>query len=464
MIVMKFGGTSNSDAAAMRNVVHIVKAHLSEKPFVVISAIAGATNALESIARKSAGGDSGGAEAILERLFNQHRDIARQLLKKSGEGSNQVLNTIDTFQSELRKLVAGVSILKELTPRTMDVFCSFGERLSSRIIAEGLRESGVDAVWLDVKDFMITDENYGRAMPVMDSVRENLERVARPLINAGQVPVTQGFIGITPSGRYTTMGRESSDFSASIIGAGMNASRVQIWTDVDGILSADPRVVHDARRIGKMSFEEAFELSYFGAKVLHPNTMLPLLAGNIPVEIRNSNRKDDVGTLVDLTGDAEEKSGRVKSIAFHEGLSLVTVTPHRRLNQYLFWEEIFSVLSRHNIVVGNLTTSEYNVAFTVHAGTDMDVLESDLAQFGDATIHGGKGSICVVGAGFLANRGAFSRIIEALEGFPISMVSLGASGLSTTIILDEPEIAHAVEKVHAAIFPDQTDGTFSTRK
>ena len=452
MIVMKFGGTSNGDAAAMTNVIRIVRAHLLHKPFVVISAIAGATNVLEKMARSASAGDREGAEAGLDRLFVQHKEIVSNLLKRDKDEAREVLAVIDGFQEELRKLVQGVSILKELTPRSMDAFCSYGERLSSLIVAAGLREAGVPAVWLDARNFMITDDNYGRAMPLMETVTERLEGVARPLIEAGKVPVTQGFIGFTRSGSYTTMGRESSDYSASIIGAAMNASRVQIWTDVDGILSADPRMVQDAKRIGRMSFEEAFELSYFGAKVLHPNTMLPLLAGKIPVEIRNSRREEGVGTIVDSTEKPADSREKVKSIAFQEGLVLVSLTPHRRLNQYLFWEEIFSVLSRHHIVVGNLSTSEYSIAFTVGGGTNLDVLKTELEQFGGTTIRPGKGSLCVVGKGLRESSDVFSRVFEALKGTAISMVSFGASGLSLTVVLDQADVASALKKVHTAMF------------
>ena len=452
MIVMKFGGTSNSDAAAMTNVIRIVRAHLPQKPFVVISAIARATNALEKIARSASAGDREEAEAALDRLFAQHREIVKNLLQRDRDGAREVLAVIDSFYEELRKLIQGVSILRELTPRSMDAFCSYGERLSSRIVAAGLREAGVPAVWLDAREFMITDDSYGRAMPLMETVTERLETVARPLVDAGKVPVTQGFIGFTRSGTYTTMGRESSDFSASIIGAAMNASRVQIWTDVDGILTADPRMVQDAKRIGSMSFEEAFELSYFGAKILHPNTMLPLLAGRIPVEIRNSRREEAAGTVVDSSEMPADSRNSVKSIAFQEGLALVSLTPHRRLNQYLFWEEIFSVLSRNHIVVGNLSTSEYSIAFTVSGQANLDVLKTELEQFGVTTIQSGKGSLCVVGRGLRESSDVFSRVFEALKGTAISMVSHGASGLSLTVVLEQADIASALKKVHAALF------------
>ena len=273
----------------------------------------------------------------------------------------------EVYLKEMTTLLQGIAILQELTPRTMDAICSFGERFSSRIVAAGLQERGIDAVWVDAKDFMLTDGNFGRALPVTDAVTARLKQSVVPLLERAQVPVTQGFIGVTAAGAYTTMGRESSDYSASIIGAALDADRVQIWTDVDGMLTADPRLVEGVRKIRHMSFEEAFELSYFGAKVLHPNTMLPLMEKNIPVEIRNSRREEGTGTIIDRARPGADGDPVVKSVSFSDDVTVICVSPHRRTNQYLFWEGVFSVLSRSGIDVRSVTTSEFRIAFTVTA-------------------------------------------------------------------------------------------------
>ena len=451
MIVMKFGGTSNRDAAAMANVLRIITAHLSERPFVVISAIASATNDLEESARTAASGDSARGEEILMRLHARHLAIVHALVKDSVRAGS-LSAAFDRYLKELTTLLHGLAILRELTPRTMDAICSYGERFSSRIIAAGLEEGGVDAVWVDVKDFMLTDGNFGRALPVMDAVTSNLVRIVVPLLERRQVPVTQGFIGVTSSGEYTTMGRESSDFSASIIGAAMDAERVQIWTDVDGILTADPRMVSGVRKVRHMSFDEAFELSYHGAKVLHPNTMLPLLEKNIPVEIRNSRRKEGTGTLIDQAGPAAAGVPSVKSISFSSDVTVISVSPGTRTNQYLFWEGIFSVLSGSGIDVRTVTTSEYRIAFTVAGSYERSAVIPRLEVFGPVTVLPGQASLCIVGSGLREWAEFAGRVFGALKGVKTSLIAYGASGLNMTVVVERRALEDALVRLHAEFF------------
>ena len=461
MIVMKFGGTSNRDAAAMANVCRIIAAHLSEQPVVVISAIAAATNELEESARTAAGGDAVRGGEILDRLHARHLAMIAYLVKGS-ERVRGLAGAFDCYMKELKTLLQGLAILRELTPRTMDAVCSYGERFSSRIIAAALQETGIDAVWVDAKEFMLTDGNFGRAMPVMDEVTSNLERVVRPLLQHRQVPVTQGFIGVTASGSYTTMGRESSDFSASIIGAAMDASRVQIWTDVDGILTADPRMVRDVRKLRRMSFDEAFELSFFGAKVLHPNTMLPLLEKNIPVEIRNSRRSEGTGTIIDVPSPGSDPGPAVKSISFATDVTVIAVSPLKRTSQYHFWEGVFSALSRSGIDVRSMTTSEYRIAFTIAGPFDSAALIPRLEEFGRVTVRSGQASLCLVGHGLTECDGVAGRVFGALAGVKTSLIAFGASGLNMTLVLDGRELPEALLRLHEEFFgasapPDRFD-------
>jgi len=283
-------------------------------------------------------------------------------------------------------------------------------------------------------------------------VTEKLESVARPVIDRGAIPVTQGFIGITRTGVYTTMGRESSDFSASVIGAAMNAERVQIWTDVDGILTADPRMVSGVMKVKRMSFDEAFELSYFGAKVLHPNTMLPLMEKNIPVEIRNATRTEGSGTLIDRSPSGGSNMTSVKSIAFKSDVMVITVSPLKRLDQYLFWEGIFSVLSRHGVTLGNVTTSEYSIAFTVDGKSDPGSLRQQLSEYGTVTVLPDKGTICIVGSKLRGAAGLLNRIFDALSDVNVSMIACGASGLNLTIVVENTQVQHALTRLHVEFF------------
>jgi len=461
MIVMKFGGTSNEDAAAMRNVIRIVRSHLAERPVVVVSAIAKATNELEQTARTAALGKEEDAILVATKLFERHNAIIDNLIT-SRSLATELEGVFYNHLTEIKALVKGLAILRELTPRTMDAICSYGERLSSRIIAAGLNESGTDAIWVDAKDFMVTDDNFGRAQPLMELVTRNLDDKVRPLLEQGRVPVTQGFIGITQSGAYTTMGRESSDYSASIIGAALNASKVQIWTDVDGILTADPRMVNETMKINRLSFEEAFELSYFGAKVLHPNTMLPVLEKRIPVQILNSKREKSTGTFVDVHSESHGGSPLVKSIAFQKNLSIVSVSPRKRYSQYLFWEGIFSVLARYGIRTGLVATSEYNISFTLENKSIPEGLVHELEEFGSVSVFGGKGSLCLVGKGMRGSAGISNRIFSSLSNMNISMVSYGASDLNMTLVLDENQVHEALNRLHREFFgTTKNDDTFT---
>ncbi|HTY58106.1 MAG TPA: aspartate kinase [Bacteroidota bacterium] len=453
---MKFGGTSNRDAAAMGNVCRIITAHLPERPVVVISAIASATNNLEESARRAAEGDAAGGEAILSRLHERHLTIVSELVK-DGDRARALTGAFAGYMREMSMLLQGVAILRELTPRTMDAICSYGERFSSRIVAAGLQERGVDAVWVDAKDFMLTDGNFGRALPLTEAVTAKLRSVVVPLLERRQVPVTQGFIGVTATGAYTTMGRESSDYSASIIGAALDAARVQIWTDVDGILTADPRMVPGVRKLRRMSFEEAFELSYFGAKVLHPNTMLPLLEKNIPVEIRNSRREEGTGTLIDRPGPDTPGDPAVKSISFADGVTVVAVSPHRRTNQYLFWEGVFSVLSRTGIEVRTVTTSEFRIAFTVTGPFETSAVVHQLEPFGPVEISAGNASICLVGSGLRGCAGFAGRVFSALAGIQTKLIAFGASGLNMTVVVGGESLGEALLRLHGEFFGASAD-------
>jgi len=451
MIVMKFGGTSNQDAAAMRNVVRIVKAHITSRPVVVISAIARATNELEQIARSAAAGKEEESVAVLERLLDRHRTIATDLIKQ--ESRRQEIETLlDDVRSRLRRLVQGVAIVQELTPRTMDAICSYGERMSSTLIAAALEEAGVPSSWVDARDFMITNDNFGNAAPSMEIVTERLATRVVPLLGAGRTPVTQGFIGATPAGAYTTMGRESSDFSAAIIGAAMNAELVQIWTDVDGILTADPTIVDRPRVVREMSFEEAFELAWFGAKVLHRKTMLPLLERKIPLEIRNSRNSENRGTRVQ---SREETSGDplpLKPITYQKDLMLFSVQPLKRSDRYLFWEGVYSVLARHDLQSDMSVTSEHALAFAVKGVKDPQSVQSELEEFGTVSVSSGMASVSIIGGAVRSHADVVARVFRALAGIPIAMVTIGASALSVTLLVNESRVSESVKLLHAEFF------------
>ncbi len=456
MIVMKFGGTSNQDANAMNNVVGIVARNRHQKPLVVISAIAQATNTLEHAGKLAAQGKSSEARSALLLLFERHQAIL-DILVKDPRRHTTLRGILSTWLQELEELVKGVAILRELTPRTLDSFCAYGELSSSQLVAAALQENGVDARWIDTRDFMMTDDNHSAACPVMDVVEPRLREIVGPLLERGSVPVTQGFIGVTSSGYRTTMGRESSDYSASIIGAALMADAIQIWTDVDGVLTADPRVVGTAKKVKTLSFEEAFELSYFGAKVLHPNTMLPAMERKIPIYIFNSRRPRSSGTMV-TNASACHKHAVVKSIASKQNLTLLEVTPRKRFSQYIFWEHIFNVLTRHGVRTDLTGTSEYSITLVVEGKGVTGGLRSDLSAVGTVEMRIGQGIVSVVGRNIRESPDILSRLFAAMEGHSIAFVSHGASSSSVSLVVNNGEVEELVRKLHKEFFGGKFDG------
>jgi aspartate kinase len=454
MIVMKFGGTSTQDAIAMAIVAEIVKKRIPQQPIVIISAIAQATNMLEQIGTLASEGKEENARTLLQQLLERHHAIVNEVIKNS-QRKSELQSILDTSLNELEELVKGISILRELTPRTLDSLYCYGELLSSRLVANVLQEFGVDAVWLDTKNFMITDESFTRAMPMMEMIEEKLNAIVLPLIKQGKVPVTQGFIGVTQTGRRTTMGRESSDYSAAIIGTALNVDDIQIWTDVDGVLTADPRVVFSPKKIKVLSFEEAYELSYFGAKVLHPNTMLPAIEKNIPIHIYNSKRPNGSGTLVTKSTNHQEPI--VKSVAYKRNVTMLTVSPKKRFSQYIFWEHIYAILTKYSAQTSMTTTSEYNVSFALENKNYIEAIIHELNEIGYASVFENKGIVCVVGSHLQEAHEVVKRIFSALSPVTPSMISFGASASNISLVVNDDDVLGAVHRIHKEFFESEVD-------
>ena len=457
---MKFGGTSTQDAAAMRNVVGIVTANLNRKPLVVISAIAQATNMLEQTGKLAGQGKAGEARDVLLKLFDRHYTIIDALIHDRQRNAELRKIITQSFR-ELEELVKGLAIVRELTPRMLDTFYCYGELLSSRIIAAALQENGIAAEWLDTKDFLQTDENFNRASPVWNIVEERLSAIALPLISQGIVPVTQGFIGATASGQRTTMGRESSDYSASIIGTVLNVEDIQIWTDVDGVLTADPRIVAAPKKIKTLSFEEAYELSYFGAKVLHPKTILPAVEKNIPVHIYNSQRPHLSGTKV--AANSHPSGSAIKSVAYKRNVVVVNVMPKKRLSQYMLWEHINNILTQHDAVTNMTVTSEYSYAFVLESSGRIGSIVDNLREIGVVTLLPEKGIVCLVGSNIRQSPHIVNRVFHVVAEFGITMISFGASSSNISFVVDDAVVPDAVRKIHAEFFENTIDlQTFET--
>jgi aspartate kinase len=452
MLVMKFGGTSVQDAAALRNVAQIVVSQRARSPLVVLSACAGVTNALIDAGQKAASGKSEEALAVFASLHLRHNAIADELLEGQ---SNKAKELFETDFTSLRRLVYGLSIVNELTPRALDQIVAHGERWSSMLLALALEQRGVPVTPVDARTVMITGSEFTKATPLFDVIEEKAKQILLPPLNEGRIVVTQGFIGSTKEGITTTIGRGGSDYSAAIFGAALNAEEIQIWTDVDGFLTADPKIVSDARKIKEMTFTEAAELAYFGAKVLHPSTILPAVQKNIPVRVLNSRRPEGDGTLIANTAPAYPGCV-VKSVAYKKGITVIGIQSTRMLMAHGFLARVFEVFERYKKSVDVVVTSEVGVSLTVDNDSDVEKIEEELARFADVKVEKNKVVFCVVGERMKSTKGVAARVFRALAEAQVNieLISQGGSEINLTFVVDEAAIDDAVRALHQEFFSD----------
>jgi len=443
MIVMKFGGTSVEDAAAIDRSCRIVKDRISRKPFVVVSALAGATNSLLETGNLAARREVERALAIAKALEQRHLEL---------------LPSASEYFAQLRELLRALSAIGELSPRTQDLVVSFGEVLSSLIFVERLKKQGCDAVHVDARQCMITDDHFGKAAPLHELTAARIEAAARVHIEAGRVVVMGGYIGATASGITTTLGRGGSDYSAAIAGTAMGAEEIQIWTDVDGMLTADPRVVPNAWKVKEISFAEASELAYFGAKVLHPMTVLPAVEKNIPVYILNSRKPDGRGTRITL--GSRPCKNLIKSIACKRGITVVTVSSSRMLMAHGFLRALFEVFDRHRTPVDMVATSEVSVSLTLDNVLSLNAIVDDLKPLGEVTVDRNRALICIVGNNLKYTPGIAHRAFGSIRNINILMVSHGASNINLSFIVDENDADAAVQQLHGDFFREFDSDVF----
>jgi len=437
MIVMKFGGTSVEDAAAIERSCKIVGQRLSRRPLVVVSALGGATNSLLEAGTLAARGEIGKAMEIAERLEKRHAELLE--------------STAENF-IRLRELLKALSAIGEFSPRTQDLVASYGEVLSSLIFADRINRLGFEAVHLDARQCLITNDHFGKALPIVDLTTIRLEEAVRPHLNAGRAVVMGGYIGATSTGITTTLGRGGSDYSAAIAGAALNAEEIQIWTDVDGMMTTDPRIVPDAWTVREISFGEASELAYFGAKVLHPLTVLPAVEKNIPVYILNSKKPGGTGTRI--TREARPCRNLIKSIAVKKGITVLTVSSSRMLMAHGFLRALFEVFDRHRTSVDMVATSEVSVSLTLDSLSSLDAILEDLRPLGDVEIASKAALICLVGNNLKYTPGVARRAFGSLSEINVLMVSHGASNINFSFIVDEKDATTAVRRLHADFFSE----------
>ena len=457
MIVMKFGGSSIESAEAIQRVAGIVAGRAERRPLVIVSAMGKTTNRLLDIGRTAITGNLDAALSKLDDLRQFHAIEAGAVVSPQAESA--IETHLESHFRELAELIRGLAILGEMSARSIDALSSYGERLSSYIMTEALRAGGMDAEHVDSRRVIVTDDRFSAAAPLREETDKRLAEHVQPLIDAGKIPVMGGFIASTMAGITSTLGRGGSDYTASLVGSGLSAEEIQIWTDVDGVLTADPSLLASARRIRVLSFAEASELAYFGARVLHPSTMLPAVKDNIPIRVLNSRRPDNEGTLI----VAEHQAGQsiVKSVVYKENITVVEVLSTRMLMAHGFLAKIFEVFDRHHTSVDMVTTSEVSVSLTIDNTARLDAIVEELRQIAEVTPFSGQSMVCVVGDNIRYTPGIAAKLFTALEQINIRMISQGASRLNISLVVDEKELHATVEALHKTFFSQVDEAVFA---
>ncbi|HVG38924.1 MAG TPA: lysine-sensitive aspartokinase 3 [Pyrinomonadaceae bacterium] len=449
---MKFGGTSVEDADAFARVAAIVRAPLggeNSPVVVVVSAMSRVTDALlESVRLAAETRSADSALPTLDHHLQRHADVARALLTTT-QGA-EFARLLEQSRGELIELLRQVAAGEMPVPVLRDVIVSYGERLSATLLAGTLDAAGVPARYVDARRCVITDDEHGRAAPLVEQTNARTRAHLAPLLAERVVPVLGGFIGATVSGATTTLGRGGSDYTAALVGAALGAREVQIWTDVTGVMTADPRVVANARTIARLSYAEAAELAYFGAKVLHPKTIQPAIAANIPVRVCNSRAPHEEGTIV--CGEREFSPLAVKALAHKKGITVLQITAARMLGAYGFLRAIFEIFERHRTSVDIVTTSEVSVSLSIDDTRALPAIIQDLETLGAVDVEHGRAVVCVVGEGLRDTPGVAAHVFAHVSDINISLISQGSSNVNLTFVVDEARAAEAVARLHAAFF------------
>ncbi|HXR98764.1 MAG TPA: lysine-sensitive aspartokinase 3 [Terriglobales bacterium] len=461
--VMKFGGTSVENAEALRRMAAIVADRAGERPVVVVSAMAGVTDRLVELTDCALLGQLAAADERIDALRQRH---LKALAELGGETVAETESALRALFAALGDLVRGIAAVGEVTGRTRDAVLAFGERLSSWLARTALVEAGVRPVLVDARQIIVTDDQFTHAQPLWpESQRQADERLA-PSIDQGAVPVLGGFIAATRSGVGTTLGRGGSDFSAAILGALLGARRIEIWTDVDGMLTADPRVCSGARRIKVISFHEAAELAYFGAKVLHPATLLPAMQKAIPVWILNSRNwtsgapdGERTGTLV--TTRAPRTQAPFKCISCKRNVAVIDVVSTRMLQAHGFLKAIWDVFAQYRCPVDMVSTSEVSVSLTVGETSTLPEIADALGEFADVRYEGRRAIVCLVGESLRHTPGLAGQVFACLGDINIRMISQGASEINIGMVLDDDDVPRAMRLLHDRFFADLDPTVFA---
>lgn len=457
--VMKFGGTSVGDAACMARTAQIIAQGARAGACVaVVSAMSGVTNRLIEAARRAGAGEREPGTVVLDALRTQHEAALRSLVRDQS-ARKPVMEELETVLAEGSRLFEGTALLRELTPRTLDAISSLGERMSAPLVAAAVRELGLQSDAVDATRAIVTDAFHGGAEPLMDRTRAKCEAHLRPLLEKGTVPVVTGFLGATAEGILTTLGRGGSDYSATILGAALKADEVIIWTDVDGVLTADPRLVPDARTIPVISYREAAELAFFGAKVLHPKTLNPVMQAAIPVWIRNSFAPERPGTLI--TPQGRSSGGGVKALTAIQDVALISVGGPGIVGLPDVVGRTFSTTAelRANVLLISQSSSQNDICFIVSAGDAQRTVEALRKEFAQdlahekvehITVDSNIAIVAVVGENMRGTPGVAGRTFNALGRENVNLIAIaqGSSESNISFVVEEKAMKTALITAH----------------
>jgi aspartate kinase len=447
VVVMKFGGTSVEDAASIRRLIGIVQSRLGAQPVVVVSALARVTDQLLEAGSAAANGHLGSALATVRDIYVRHEELADSLVDGSAYSAldRELRGEFRALESLLHDLEAS----RELDLKSQDHLLGFGECFSSRLVKEALCQAGVNAAHVDARACIVTDSRHGQASPICDLTEQQVQKTVSPLLERGRVPVLGGFIASTCDGVSTTLGRGGSDFSAAIVGAALCAARVEIWTDVDGIMTTDPKLCPDARVIRKMSFDEASELAYFGAKVLHPATLAPAMRENIPVYVLNSRRPEAEGTEI---SDRAKTGIAVSAITAKRNVAAVEIESGPGAGTELL-RAVYAVFDRHSCSVDVMATSLGRMSLVVGSTAALPAIAADLRDVAAVRWENHQALVCLVGEKIRRQPDVASRVFAAVSDMDVRMVCQGASDRTISFLVGESKVEEAVQRLHGIFFP-----------
>ncbi len=444
MVVLKFGGTSVGNNERMDNSLSIAVSQLDNAPVMVASAMSKITDSLQEIAYRAGDGKREEAERILKAIKDRHLETANGFLTE--ENLKNCNKNLETIFEELESIIVGLSILKQWTKRTNDAILSFGERLSTTILYYRALERGVDAQLIDAREIIKTDDNFTGARPIENLTNQKINELVKP--ERGKLIITQGFIASTVDGITTTLGRGGSDYTATIVGAALSVDEVQIWTDVTGIMTCDPRVVPEAKTLPEISYREAQELAYFGAKVIHPSTIQPAVERGIPVVVKNTGDPEAAGTRI----IGEEDGKGIKAIAFKSGITVVNIVSSRMLLAYGFLRKIFEIFENHKTSVDLISTSEVSVSMTLDDTSELEGIVKDLSEIGRVSVEKNNTIISLVGSKIWRNPRVLSDVFMTLKEVPVRMVSLGSSEVNLSFVVPDERAKNTVRMLHEKFF------------